>query len=109
MSTSLPHPIDVFVRQENYGGGEDLAESFTDNAIVRDEGHTYVGRAAIAQWRAAAKRKYNHSIAPLEVAERSGSTVLKAMLFGKFPGSPVVLDFSFVLKDRKIVSLEIKS
>jgi len=56
MSVQLPHPIDVYVRQENFGDG-DLAESFAADAVVVDEGQTYVGRAAIAQWRATAKRK----------------------------------------------------
>jgi len=31
------------------------------------------------------------------------------MLFGNFPGSPVVLDLAFVIKDRGITALEIKS
>jgi len=108
MSIQLPHPIDVYIRQENFGDG-DLAESFAANAVVMDEGQKYVGRAAIARWRATAKRKYNHSVAPLELAERDGKTILKAMLFGNFPGSPVVLDLAFVIKDRQITALEIKS
>ncbi len=108
MSVHLPHPIDVFVRQENSGDGERVAESFAADAVVSDEGETHVGLSAIAEWRAATKRKYNHSIAPLEIADRDGKTVLKAMLFGNFPGSPVVLDFAFVLRNRKIASLEIR-
>ena len=109
MSVPLPHPIDVYVREENLGEWKDLAESFADEAIVSDEDETYVGLAAIARWRATTKRKYHHSIAPLEVTERHGKTVLKAMVHGNFPGSPVVLDFGFVLINGKIVSLEIKS
>jgi len=107
MSVEMPPPIDLFVRQEN-SGGADLAQGFAADAVVRDEGQAYVGRAAIAKWRASTKRKYHHSVAPLEVSERDGRTLLKAMLFGNFPGSPVVLDFAFVLKNREIVSLEIR-
>jgi hypothetical protein len=57
--------------------------------------------------KAETKKKYNHSLAPLEVAQREGKTVLKARLTGNFPGSPVSLEFSFVLEGGKIASLEI--
>ena len=53
------------------------------------------------------KKKYDHTVAPLEVALRDGRTILKARLSGNFPGSPVTLEFSFVLEGGKIVSLEI--
>ena len=48
-----------------------------------------------------------HSIVPLEVTHRDGKTVLKAELTGNFPGSPVILRFSFLLERGRIVSLEI--
>lgn len=107
MSVRLPYPIDVYVRLESSRDAGDVSECFAPDAVVRDEGGTHQGLSAIAEWRAAAKRKYGHSIAPLEVIEKDGKTVLKARLSGNFPGSPVTLDFSFVLTDRKIASLEI--
>jgi hypothetical protein len=107
MSVPLPPPIDLYVRIENSGDLEALSECFASNATVRDEGHTYEGLAAIREWKADTKKKYSHTIAPLEVAQRDGKTVLKAKLAGNFPGSPVTLEFSFVLEDGKIVSLEI--
>ena len=48
-----------------------------------------------------------HTVAPLELAERGGQSILKARLTGSFPGSPVTVNFSFVLADGKIRSLEI--
>ena len=107
MSIHLPPPIDLYVRIENSGDVEALSECFASNATVRDEGHTYEGLSAIMEWKADTKKKYNHTVAPLEVADRDGKTVLKAKLTGTFPGSPVTLEFSFVLEDGKIVSLEI--
>ena len=107
MSIRLPPPIDLYVRIENSGDIEALSECFASNATVRDEGRTYEGLAAIMEWKADTKKKYNHTVAPLEVADRDGKTVLKAKLTGTFPGSPVTLEFSFVLEDGKIVSLEI--
>ena len=107
MSVHLPPPIDLYVEIENSGDIEALSECFAYDAIVRDEGHTYEGLAAIKEWKADTKKKYNHTVAPVEVAHRDGKTVLKAKLTGNFPGSPLTVEFSFVLEDGKIVSLEI--
>ena len=103
----LPPSIDLYVKAENAGDVESLSECFAHDAIVRDESHTYEGLAAIKEWKAETKKKYNHSVEPLEVAQRDGKTVLKAEITGNFPGSPVTLEFSFVLDDGKIASLEI--
>ena len=107
MSVLLPPPVDRYVRIENSGDVDALSECFASNATVRDEGHRYEGLAAIKEWKAHTKKKYNHTIVPLEVADRDGKIVLKAKLTGSFPGSPVTLEFSFVLADGKIASLEI--
>ena len=107
MSIQLPPPIDLYVRIENSGDFKALSECFASSATVRDEGRTYQGLSAIREWKADAKKKYNHTVAPLAVAHRDGKTVLKAKLTGNFPGSPVTLEFSFALEDGKIVSLEI--
>ena len=92
---------------ENSGQVQALSECFAPNATVRDEGRTYKGLPAIKEWKAETKKKYNHTVAPLEIAHRDGKTILKARLAGDFPGSPVTLEFSFVLEGGKIASLEI--
>jgi hypothetical protein len=107
MSIQLQPAIDRYVAIENSGDVEALSECFASNATVRDEGRTYEGLAAITEWKADTKKKYNHTVAPLAVTDRDGKTVLKAKLTGNFPGSPITLEFSFVLKDGKIISLEI--
>ena len=103
----LPPAVDLYVKAENAGDVESLSECFAPHATVHDEGRTYVGLAAIREWKAETKKKYNHTVEPLGAAERNGKTVLKARLTGNFPGSPATLEFSFVLEDGKIVSLEI--
>jgi SnoaL-like protein len=107
MSIDLPPAIDLYVKIENSGDVAMLSECFASSARVRDEGRTYEGLAAIREWKGDTKKKYNHTVAPLDVFQRDGKTVLKAKLAGNFPGSPVTLEFSFVLEDGKIVSLEI--
>ena len=41
--------------------------------------------------------------------QHGGQSVLKARLTGNFPGSPITVNFSFVLAGGKIRSLEIRS
>jgi hypothetical protein len=107
MVLHLPHAIERYIDLENSGNVDALDECFTSNAVVRDEGHTYQGLASIRQWKAEAKRKYNHTVAPLEVVQRDGATILTARLTGSFPGSPVTLEFCFELEHGKIATLEI--
>lgn len=107
MSLQLPAPIEHYVRIANSGALETVPECFAPDAILHDEGQTYEGVAAIRNWMAATKEKYRHTITPLEFAERGGQSVLKARLAGSFPGSPITVNFSFVLSGGKIRSLEI--
>src|SRR5882762_928651 len=109
MSIQLPDPIARYVQIANSDTLEAVPACFAPNAIVHDEGQTYQGVAAIKNWMAATKKKYGHTVAPLELAERGGQNVLKARLTGNFPGSPVTVNFRFVLADGKIRSLEIRS
>ena len=107
MSIQLPPPIALYVQLENAGETETLSACFASNAMVRDEGHTYEGLAAITAWKAETKKKYHHTVTPLDVAQQHGKTVLTATLTGDFPGSPVTVHFDFVLEAGKILSLEI--
>ncbi len=109
MSIQLPDPIERYVQIANSGTPEAATECFAPDATVYDEGRTYEGVAAIENWMAATKKKYGHTVAPLELAERGGQNILKARLTGSFPGSPITVNFSFVLADGKIRSLEIRS
>ena len=109
MSIQLPDPIERYIQIANSGTPEAAPECFAPDATVYDEGQTYEGVAAIKNWIAATKKKYDHTIAPLELAERGGQSVLKAELSGNFPGSPITVNFSFALADGKIRSLEIRS
>jgi SnoaL-like domain len=109
MSIQLPIPIERYMHIANSDIVEAASECFTADATVYDEGQTYQGLAAIKDWMAATKKKYGHTVVALELAERSGQSVLKTRLAGNFPGSPITVNFSFVLAGGKIRSLEIRS
>jgi hypothetical protein len=107
MSLQLPGPIERYIQIANSGTPEAAPECFAADAIVRDEGQTYEGVAAIKNWMTATKKKYGHTITPLEFAERDGQSILKARLAGSFPGSPITVNFNFVLDGGKIRVLAI--
>jgi hypothetical protein len=107
MSLQLPVPIERYIQIANSDTSEAVPECFAADAIVRDEGQTYEGVAAIKDWMAATKKKYGHTVTPLELAEHGGQSVLKARLAGSFPGSPITVHFNFVLAGGKIRSLAI--
>ena len=107
MSIQLPAPIDHYIRIENSGDVEALSECFVADAVVHDEERSYEGLDVIKKWKAATKKKYGHTVTPLEVADRNGKVVLNVRLSGDFPGSPVTVAFSFVLEHGRIASLRI--
>jgi hypothetical protein len=82
--------------------------TLVDHAVVRDEGQTIKGLAAIKQWKAETKKKYQHTIEPLESVQGDGTTVVTNRLAGDFPGSPIKFEFVFRLEGNKITSLEIR-
>ena len=108
MSIQLPAAIDLYLKAENSGDVEVLAECFVPEATVRDEGRLHKGLAAIGRWRAETRKKYRHTVEPLEIAVRGAKTTVAVRLTGTFPGSPITLHFDFVLEEGKIVSLEIR-
>ena len=109
MDLQLPHPIETYLRAENAGDVEAISECFAPYATVRDEGHYYEGLPAIKNWKTRTKKKYNHTVTPLEISTSNGYATLKARLSGTFPGSPVTAKFHFALVDDQIASLQIRS
>ncbi|MBU1307242.1 MAG: nuclear transport factor 2 family protein [Alphaproteobacteria bacterium] len=104
---NLPLPIAAFFEADTNLDGAAPISAFAANAAVTDEGQTHLGHAAIANWWRAAKRKYRHTAQPLDMRQSNGSTEVRTMVTGDFPGSPAPLTFVFTLADDHIVSLKI--
>jgi ketosteroid isomerase-like protein len=109
MISNLPKPIAIYIAAENRGDTEALAQCFAEDAVVRDEGQTIEGLAAIKQWTAKTRKKYQHTIEPLASAQQDGKTIVTNRLTGNFPGSPIELEFVFTLDGNKIAALDIRS
>jgi hypothetical protein len=108
MPIELPAPIASYFAAENSDDAEALTACFAPDAVVRDEGHRIQGIAAIKAWKRDGKAKYQHKIKVLAASERDGETVVRGLVSGKFPGSPIELDFAFTLKDGVIAALEVR-
>ena len=106
MTLDLPKPITAYLTADK-ADGEAVSQCFTEDAVVKDEGHTHQGRAAITQWKTEASAKYQYTCAPSACEQRGRKVVVTCRLTGNFPGSPVDLRFFFELEGDKIASLEI--
>jgi hypothetical protein len=109
MIENLPKPIALYISAENIGDATLFDECFAEHAVVRDENETHTGLAAIKKWKAETKKKYQHSVDALSIAETGSKFVVTNRLTGNFPGSPIELEFVFTLVGDKVVSLEILS
>lgn len=106
MSLDLPAVIATYFAADR-GDGKSLAQCFTPDAIVTDEGRTHIGRSAIAAWKIGSSTKYTYSAEPFALENADGKTVATCHLVGDFPGSPLNLRYFFVLDGEKIAALEI--
>jgi hypothetical protein len=106
MTLNLPGPIAAYFNSDKTDS-DAVSRCFTENAVVKDEGHAYNGRAAIKKWKADASTSYQYTSEPLALERKDGMTVVTSRLNGNFPGSPVNLRFFFELEGDKIASLEI--
>jgi len=106
MTLDLPKPVVAYFTADK-GDSEAVAACFTESAVVKDEGHTHQGRAAIKQWKAEVSAKYQYTIEPLASEQKDGKFIVTSKVTGNFPGSPVVLRSFFGLEGDRIASLEV--
>ena len=106
MPLDLPGPVAAYFTADKADGAA-VAQCFTKDAVVEDEGHTYHGRVAIEQWKTDASTKYQYTSEPLACERQDGKIVVTSRLTGNFPGSPVQLRFVFGLEGDKIASLQV--
>jgi len=108
MSISLPPPIDLYFTSENAHDPSAIDRCFAAGAVVRDEGKTIAGVAAIKAWRIETGEKYHHTVEPLIVSTQDGKVVVTGKVSGNFPGSPIKLEHLFQIESGRIASLEIR-
>ena len=107
MKTEMPQIIETYFRASNADDINALVSCFSGDAVVTDENETHRGAAAIKAWSVNVRKKYQFKAEVLRVAHKPEAVVVTANLSGTFPGSPVDLDFEFMLKGDLIASLKI--
>ena len=102
-------PIAAYLDAKNRRDVDGMVGTFAADATVRDEGHEYIGRGAIRDWLTDVTGRFAVTVAPLDVAQADGVTVVRAQIAGSFPGSPVVLSYRLTLAQDRIARLEVET
>jgi len=108
MDITLPAPIGIYFASENAHDPSAIDRCFAADAIVRDEGSTIKGIAAIKAWRVETGEKYRHTVEPLGLSMQDGRVVVLSIISGEFPGSPIRVEHIFKIDGERITSLEIR-
>lgn len=106
MQLDLPHPISSFFA-EHGRRLTGIADLFSKDAVVKDEGHTYRGIPAIEHWINQSSAKYDFTSRPIGCDAVDGVTMVTCRVAGNFPGSPIDLCYGFRIDGNKIANLEI--
>lgn len=107
MNLSLPHPVSTYFEISNGSDIARIAHCFTQDAVVRDEGKTYLGHGAIQAWQHEAQKTFDYTVEPVSASQDGERLKVTANVVGNFPGSPVQLEHVFSFSGDRITSLEI--
>ncbi|MDB6170636.1 MAG: hypothetical protein JWM88_3500 [Verrucomicrobia bacterium] len=102
-----PEIITRYFAAANRFDASGAAECFTADARVHDEGHEHVGQDAVRAWVAETGRKYQPRSAVIRAKVSGSKVALAVRISGRFPGSPIELDYDITLRDGKISMLDI--
>jgi len=109
MTISLSPPVSTYFEASNAHDADAVAALFVEGpeARVHDERQDHRGREAIRGWAEETFRQYQMQQKPRAAREEGGATVVTTGVSGTFPGSPIELDFRFVLDGEQIRELRI--
>lgn len=102
---NLPNVVIELIKTQNNFDSVAYANCFTETAVVFDEGKTHNGRKEIENWIEKANKEYRATMKPLEYLETEHT--LKTEVSGTFPGSPIIMTYSYEFEDGLIQSLKI--
>jgi ketosteroid isomerase-like protein len=104
---NLPEAVVNLIDAQNRQDSVAYAESFSETAVVFDEGRIYTGRAEIKGWNEKSSQKYQTILKPISYQVNGINAVMKTEVSGTFDGSPLTLLFHFNIKSDYIHSLSI--
>jgi len=107
MAITLPQIIQKYVDSSNRHDVQSILSCFSDDAVVHDEAETLHGKKTIADWITKTIAKYKFHFNPLSIKQDAAEIVVEVEVSGTFDGSPVILDYHFVVAGDKVLSLAI--
>ena len=107
MTIDLPRPLAAYFAAKNRHDIDAMLAPFAADSIVRDEGKTYTGRAAIKAWMEETTKKYRVTVEPAEASSKGPNWTVAGLVSGNFPGSPATLHYRFAVAEDRIAHLEI--
>lgn len=96
-SRALPMAITTYLERSASAKPASASQTFTENAVVVDNGNTYTGESAIAAWLADTAAEIKTTSTRLHVARDESVTTVVTRIEGNFPGRSVELSYRFVL------------
>ncbi|MCV7279912.1 nuclear transport factor 2 family protein [Mycolicibacterium flavescens] len=100
----LPAAVKTYLAAHDAGDVDAARDTFTADAAVTDEGHTYHGRDQVVGWLSATSNQYTYTTEYIGATEVDGTTFeVVQHLEGDFPGGVADLRFRFTL-DRGLIT-----
>lgn len=104
---TLPDAVRMFFALGNGEVASSLSQCLADDAVVYDEGGVHAGHAAIADWMREVRQKYGFTAEPRTMAWGDTTLTVRTRVSGRFPGSPIELDYVFRMEADRIAELRI--
>ena len=107
MSIELEPPLSTYFTASNAQDADAAAALFGETALVHDEDRDHRGRAAIRDWAQGTYDKYSVRLTPRDAKADGEAVVVRTGVAGNFPGSPIELEFRFIVDGDRIEELRI--
>ncbi len=105
--SDLPDVIVAYQSAHDRRDAGTALASFTDDAVVEDDGRTYRGREEVEHWLNAAASEFTFTRTLLSAEETDGGWLVMNHIEGDFPGGQVDLRYVFTLDGDRIERLVI--
>lgn len=107
MSPELPAPITAYVAANARLDPDGMLEPFAADAVLRDNGTVFRGRAEIRSLFEEAVIPVKAIFSPDTARHEDGQVVVEGPAHGDFKGSPIRFTYRFTLENDLIKALEI--
>lgn len=101
----IPEAITRYIDASNRFDATTAADCFCIDAHVHDENQDHRGQESIRRWIEDYTQKYRPRAEVVQAKGRADKWLVTVHTAGSFPGSPIDLDYTIVLRDGKISSL----